>query len=323
MLLVNTDTRLIVFIPCHNRKDTTQESIKHIYNVVNKKWELTVHIIADGCTDGTVDMIKKQHRKVEIHELNGKQYWGGCLNYITNFITNGNSICNDDIILIANDDAYLSEKSLDMGVNYLINSKNSALIPILADASAESFSRNVQHQKILDINKDQIDVNWGNIYDAKLDKHINRRKPGCVNLGVTASILIKKSELIKAQRIPVGIPHYYSDFWMTYSLSLHGVAMTTNFEYYAIRKKELTRKSYGEKTKIKYWEQCCNPQSPDYLPAGILFTKHFSRGRGKRLKLMKQYIKFTLLYIVFSKKYANKASMQTTPVKLMVDILNK
>lgn len=323
MLLVNTNTRLIVFIPCHNRKDTTQGSIKHIYNVVNKKWELTVHIIADGCTDGTVDMIKEHHNKVEIHELNGKQYWGGCLNYITNFITNGNSIGNDDIILIANDDAYLSEKSLDMGVNHLINSKNSALIPILVDASTESFNRNMLHRNILENNENQFDINWGNIYDAKLDKQTNRRKPGCVNLGVTAALLIKKSELVKAQRIPVGIPHYYSDFWMTYSLSLHGVEMTTNFEYYAIRKKESTRRSYGGRKKLKYWEQCCNPQSPDYLPAGILFAKHFSRGRGKSLNLMKQCIKFTLLYIVFSKKYANKASMQTTPIKLMMDIINK
>ena len=208
-----------------------------------------------------------------------------------------------------------------MGVDYLINSKNSALIPILADASTESFSRNVQHKNILDINKDQIDINWGNIYDDKLDKQINRREPGYVNLGVTASLLIKKSELVKTQRIPVGIPHYYSDFWMTYSLSLRGVEMTTNLEYYAIRKKESTRKSYGGKIKRKYWEQCCNPQSPDYLPAGILFSKHFSRRRGKYLNLMKQYIKFTLLYIVFGKKYENKASMQTTPIKLMLDLM--
>ncbi len=322
MLLVNNKNQnLIALIPCHNRHKITLKSIDYLHKSIDRNISLTIHIIADGCTDGTEEKVYEKYPDITIHRLDGKQYWGGCLNYILELVRSDKKIGDNDNILIANDDVLLSPGSLMAGINYIDLNANTALIPILIEASKTSFKEIFEHT--IDLRKlaRSVDINWGNIYNKYSDRQLHRQSAGLVNLGVTASLLIKKSTLNAAEKVPVGLPHYYSDFWMTYSLYLKGIKLLTLENYCAIRRTEETRSSSGKQGKIKYWMNCCDPRSPDYLPAAILFSKEYSRSNNKSIKISIQLIKYFVFNIFTSRNVENIASLQIKPYQLLMRIL--
>lgn len=301
MLLVTMNNEhLFVFVPCHNRQAITCSFIQHLHDQVPKEHRTKIHLLDDGSTDGTSELIARLWPDCVIHRLNGQEYWGGCLRYIQNYCRYDLDDGINPLILIANDDICFQAGSLENGIKLMQSGEHDALIPVLVDVPVSSWSKlTLANQSLSDLcRQDDLSINFGDHYDCGLNQYSRLDKPGATNIGVTAALLIRRDSLLKSAAIPRGIPHYGSDFWLTHSLACEGEKLCTNENYVILRRQESTRVSSRNQGRRKYWKECCNPSSPDYLPGSIIFQRRFSKDPSKAIRLWIMTLKYTIIRFI-------------------------
>lgn len=287
MLLVNKESCL-VFIPCHNRKAQTLHTIRSVRTLSKNLPDLRIHVLDDGSSDGTSEEIQANFDDVYIHQLSGKHFWGGALNYILDYLRELE--CGDDeavYVLIMNDDLLLDQPSqLLNGFLSLKSGVADVVAPILIDIGITQTDQDPIDQLL--------EVNYGLVYEPDTGAMRSLEQPGYSNLCVTAATWFSREALIKASKIPRGIPHYLSDCWLTHSLFRLGHQIITLDSYQLKRWAKHTTQSTRQDITLSYWRSCCNPKSPNYLPAGSRFTRAFSRHKDRFIQSLLLDLKFYL-----------------------------
>lgn len=267
-----------IFIPCHNRSATTLSFIDHLIEHWPSHIPFSLIILDDGSTDGTSYLISSKWPNLQIHLLDGRQFWGGSLNAIQNLLLNQCvlpfSSEDDPWLMIANDDIRYPPGCLEYALEMIYdpNFQFDILAPALVDG-------------------------WGKVsFDVTTGRFLEHFSYGASNLAVTMSTFLRRSTWLQAEPVPKGIPHYLSDYWFTHSLSCKGFRITTIPEFKVTTRSDTTRPSgpagSGFLLRYYYWRKCVDPRSPDYLPAYITFTERFSSEPCKFWRLLLLRFKF-------------------------------
>jgi len=282
----------LVFIPCHNRKAQTLHTIDSVRSLAENLPDLQIHVLDDGSSDGTSEAIQGNFDDVYIHQLSGKHFWGGALNYMLDYLR-GLEYGDDEVVyvLIMNDDLLLDQPSqLLNGFLSLKNGMADIVAPILIDVDLPQRD-SYPGEKVQE-------VNYGLVYEPSTGGMRSLEQPGYSNLCVTAATWFSLNTLIKASKIPRGIPHYLSDCWLTHSLFRLGHQIITLDSYQLKRWAKHTTQSTRQDVTMSYWQSCCNPKSPNYLPAGSRFMRAFSKQKDRVIQSLLLDLKFYLYRVL-------------------------
>lgn len=264
----------LVFVPCHNRRSITLAFLEHLQHCWPREVPLVIHVLDDGSTDGTSDSVRSRWPEICLHQLDGRQFWGGALNTIQNLLKDplviGLDPEADPWVMVANDDIKFCSGSLERAISFL------PCFDVLAPA---------------------IMGGWGRVsFEPATGSFLEQSSYGVSNLAVTMATFLRRSTWLQAEPVPKGIPHYLSDYWLTHSLSCKGFSITTIPEFKVIIRKDTTRpsgpSSFDFLARYDYWSRCVDPRFPDYLPAYISFKQRFSSERFKFWALLMLRIKY-------------------------------
>lgn len=110
--------KLAVLLTVHNRKALTERCLRSLYDQpLPIGWSITVYLVDDGCSDGTVDMVQEKFPSVNLIQGNGDLYWNGGMRLAwqtaieSGFGYDGYLWLNDDVLLSA-DALLLLENSI-------------------------------------------------------------------------------------------------------------------------------------------------------------------------------------------------------------------
>jgi len=299
--------KIYVFVPCHNRREQTTQTVSGIIKQLDalpNKYE--IHVLDDGSCDGTSSKILSVNSLVRIHRLSGNELWGGSLNYIIDYCKN--VLCpidNNGAVLITNDDLYLEKSSLlKEGFKLMAETKDCIIAPVVVDLNQDEWPETVLEKDRQF--RDSSIVNYGHYFDEKTNGFYPLKKPGVSNLGVTVATWFPICCFKSLDLIPKSIPHYGSDYWLTKALSNMNFQTITDLRYIICRSKKDTFSSKRRtSTRIRYWYSCCNPKSPDYLLSSVVFLKEFSSSKNKIWVLTFLKIKFLVFRVFFGKNILN------------------
>jgi GT2 family glycosyltransferase len=273
---------IFAFIPCHNRRSRTIPTLREIKSQLGDQHKLEIHLLDDLSDDGTAHTVYQEIQGSHIHRLSGRHFWGGSLNYIVDYCKNvlsHNHHPQNTAILIANDDLVFQEKNaLSKGLNLLMSTNYDVIAPVLIDFQEDGYTVR--------------SVLQGQYYDAKRNEYRSCMKGEASNIAVTAATWFSLDAICQAELIPHGIPHYGSDYWLTHQLHEKGFQIGIHPDYKIGRYAATTRTSISRTKNWNYWASCCNPKSPDYLPATITFEERFNKQAYLSVRLLMLRLKF-------------------------------
>lgn len=70
----NNLAKIAVLITCYNRKKTTINCLKQLYQ---QNVDFDVYLVDDGCSDGTPEAIHQEYPEVNVLQGDGNLFWGG------------------------------------------------------------------------------------------------------------------------------------------------------------------------------------------------------------------------------------------------------
>ena len=102
--------KIAVIMTVHNRRETTIECLRNLFRcTLPEKVLLSVHLMDDGSTDGTSELVQNEFPQVKIVKGNGNLYWNrGMYECWKIAITEGS-----DFYLWLNDDTYLYNNAIE------------------------------------------------------------------------------------------------------------------------------------------------------------------------------------------------------------------
>lgn len=108
-----TMKQVAVLITVFNRQETTIKGLRTLYTAISylgDGYHFDIYLTDDGCTDGTVGLIKKEFPQVIIVKGTGSLFWGGGMNLA--WASAIDSLVDYDYYLWYNDDSELFPDSL-------------------------------------------------------------------------------------------------------------------------------------------------------------------------------------------------------------------
>jgi GT2 family glycosyltransferase len=90
-----------IILPVHNRREITREFVYCLLSQTYKSYHLI--LIDDGCSDGTVVMVRSLVPHLTIISGGGDWWWAGSLQQGIDWLSNQNTN-DDDVIMFSNDD---------------------------------------------------------------------------------------------------------------------------------------------------------------------------------------------------------------------------
>jgi len=231
-----------------------------------------------------------------VHRLSGKHFWGGSLNYVIDYCKNvlKPDKAGESAVLISNDDLVLTD---DMCISRGLDLLRLGTADIIAPIVLNLDESNTEVETIC---KSQT-------YDCKTNSY--KESNDNVNVAVTVATWFSLNSLQHSQYIPTGMPHYGSDFWLTHQLHQKGFKILVAPNYTICRYAHTTSHSFANTRNWKYWKSCCNPKSPDYLPAAITFEQWFSKQSHLKMRLIILKLKF-LIYRLLTRPKKNVALLE-------------
>lgn len=95
---------IAVLLTVHNRKEKTMKCLENLFNQqIPSGYSIAIYLTDDGCTDGTVEAVKKRFPTVQIVQGDGTLYWNRGMWTAWNAAAKH----NHDYYLWLNDDTYL------------------------------------------------------------------------------------------------------------------------------------------------------------------------------------------------------------------------
>jgi GT2 family glycosyltransferase len=185
--------KVYILLPVHNRKALTQSFIGHLATQTYSNVHLL--LIDDGSTDGTEEMVRAMVKDLTVIKGKGNWWWAGSLQKGIDWLKD-NSINNEDVVLMINDDVEIPPDFIETGCALL---RSGVLIQA---AICDDTTR-----EILDI---------GVVYE---DQKMLFREPSLdetVNCLTTNGLFIRWRDLqVVGGFYPRLLPHYLSDYEFT------------------------------------------------------------------------------------------------------------
>ena len=101
-------TSIAVLLTCHNRKEKTLKCLSNLFKNDLTGVSITVFLVDDKCTDGTIQMVNRYYPQVIVLEGSGDLFWNRGM-YLAWKIASQNQF---DSYLWLNDDTYLKTDAL-------------------------------------------------------------------------------------------------------------------------------------------------------------------------------------------------------------------
>jgi len=292
---------LTVLLPVHNRGGMTAAFIKHLDRILPSSYALSVVIFDDGCTDDTVECARKEWPSAAIIQLGGHAFWGGALNAAASYVQEqARQRMGSDYYLLCNDDIRFSTQA-----SLLIALKATSDQTIVCARAVM-----VDHARIINADfttsSTQSTATKAIHYCSRLGKFIPACDESRVNVASTWAMLTTQKPWLHSVAIPTSIPHYLSDYWLTYNLSKIGFHISHPEQFTCLVSIQTTRnvhKSSGQNwlesknTRIK---EITSKTSPEYAPAWISFYKQDSPSAVKHLKIIKLWLLFSFSKLVLA-----------------------
>jgi GT2 family glycosyltransferase len=73
---MNSNSKVWILIPVHNRRETTRACLEHLATL-GLPQDFLICVVDDGCTDGTTELLAREFPEVHTVPGNGNLYWGG------------------------------------------------------------------------------------------------------------------------------------------------------------------------------------------------------------------------------------------------------
>jgi GT2 family glycosyltransferase len=305
MSIKSKQLSLYVFLPVYNRGRLTANFLSHLKPLIPPCYQLRPVLLDDHCTDNTIDLARLVCPCLEIVNLSGSDYWGGALNAIKKYI-NSLSLADhqNNIYMVCNDDIRFCPGSLISAL--------SAVTPDVVIAAKTIFVKDDFNSimSVHDFKYSTLEVQIMYLFDPLVGSFRPTNDPSRVNICETRAMLTRADPWLSCAFIPPAIPHYLSDYWLSYNFTLNGFRIKYPIDFICYNSLVSTRNtgqyssSFLEKVsflgrilnKIKSFIFGCassvNKSSPSYAPAWACFLKCYSKQKHLRLILIKYWFRF-------------------------------
>jgi GT2 family glycosyltransferase len=292
---------LTVLLPVHNRGSLTADFILHLSKLLPEEIDLRVVIFDDGCTDETLIEVKRVWTNVEVVCLDGSAFWGGAINAISNYIRS--RLSEDSIYLLANDDVRFPSQSAFLAGLREVN--KSALV-----CATELRVKSLNANSFDKLQLTPPSAPRGIHYDHKTGNFETASTVKPANVSSTFAMLTTKDVWLSAPAIPLTIPHYLSDYWLTYKLALLGYKIVHPNDFICLEYDVSSRRGnepIGEKknwlsAKIDFLQSSLSKPSASYFPAWIEFLSQKPIYPSVRLKILKLKLYLLIGSFLFRRK---------------------
>lgn len=115
--------QIAVLLTVYNRKEKTLNCLNHLYNN-SFKGNIDCYMTNDGCTDGTIETVRKYFPNVYIVEGNGELFWNRGMRKA--WIEASKK--DYDFYLWLNDDTELVENAIEMLIEHSLSKYNKSII---------------------------------------------------------------------------------------------------------------------------------------------------------------------------------------------------
>jgi hypothetical protein len=318
---------LYVFLPVYNRGALTANFLAHLIPLIPECYCLRPVLLDDSCTDNTVNLAKVVCPNLRVIRLSGSDYWGGALNSVKQYICSLNSSDHQkNIYMVCNDDVRFHPMSLVSALSVLGDDLVISPVTILVKddfrAADSVFADTFQ----------AIRVEPMQVFDPLSGSFKQTVDPSSVNVCETRAMLTRSGPWLACSSIPSDIPHYLSDYWLTYDFFMNGfhIRYPSDFICYnsvtttrnlASKKKSSSREVSGVlldllpakvRRKLHNCVSSVHKTSPFYAPAWIRFLKTFSNQKHLRWVLLKNYLCYwlgcLLIFLIPSQKCLHSGS---------------
>lgn len=284
---------LTLLLPVHNRGSLTAYFITHVEELLPPNISLSVVLFDDGCNDETIATACRAWPKADVVTLDGHAFWGGALNAISNYVqgrvrqgkaSDFYMLCNDDI-------RFPGGKTILAGLDAASD---------MALVCARGIM--VSHAEIINSDSTLSKPEWlpehAIHYSAKDGRFIRASESETVNVAPTRAMLTTPKPWLHAVTVPPSIPHYLSDYWLTYNLYKLGFQIAHPEHFICLvssettRNKQETRSTNWLTRKLASMKGCITKTSPIYVPAWICFYRQDPLTLIRRFKILRLWLLF-------------------------------
>lgn len=186
---------LYVVTAVHNRYQITKQFVERLCQQTYK--DITLVLVDDGSTDGTVDMVKTLMPNSVVLQGNGNLWWGGALHLAYKWFPKKTS--HSDYVWIANDDTTFANDYCEKAISILESH---------SDIMLTGYGVSKQAGK-------QVDGAINFVFPECVG-YRNENSEAFENCASTRSLFLKANHFIKAGGFhPILLPHYGSDYEWT------------------------------------------------------------------------------------------------------------
>jgi GT2 family glycosyltransferase len=108
--------RIYIFLPVHNRRETTRRFIQCLRTQTFEHYHLV--LIDDGSSDRTEEMVRREMGNLTVLKGDGSWWWAGCLQQGYLWLKSGD-IDRSDVVLLINDDTEFEPTFLEKAMSLL------------------------------------------------------------------------------------------------------------------------------------------------------------------------------------------------------------
>lgn len=284
---------LTLLLPVHNRGNLTACFITHVKELLPTNISLSVVLFDDGCNDETIATACRAWPKADVVTLDGHAFWGGALNAISRYVQGKASQSKaTDYYMLCNDDIRFPDcRSILAGLEAV-----SDMVLVCARGIT------VDHAEIINSDPAPSKLEWeaepAIHYSPKDGGFIRATERETVNVAPTRAMLTTPKPWLHAVAVPPSIPHYLSDYWLTYNLYKLGFQIAHPELFICLVSSETTRNKQEIKAtdwlarKLASMKGCATKTSPAYAPAWICFYRQDPLTLIRELKILKLWLLF-------------------------------
>lgn len=200
--------KVYILLPVHNRVSTTARFVECLSYQTHQSYELI--LIDDGSKDGTEAMVRQRIFTVIVLKGVGDWWWGGSLQQGYVWLLN-NSVSDNDVVLVINDDTVFDADFLARGVEVLKKHPASLLMAYAFDQGTK---------KLVDKG---MAVDW-----AKLSFGV-AESVADIDVLSTRGLFLRFGDMKRIGGFrPKLLPHYASDYEFTIRAKKKGLRLVTD-----------------------------------------------------------------------------------------------
>jgi GT2 family glycosyltransferase len=253
---------IYIIMPTHNRREITRRFIEQLKSQSCQFF--MVLFIDDGCTDGTWDAIK-DYKPLRRIKGDGTLWWAGAMQKAYKWLSK-NGVTDTDMVMIANDDAILSNDFLEKSLRGW--QKNTIMMPsvFVGDLAVDGCA--------------YVDWKTGNMGLSKT--------PNCCS---TRCVILSAKDFLRIGRWhPVLLPHYFSDSEWTYRAVKMGIKIIKGENISIILEEDATKST--KLFSIK------NPYNPIYHSCLVLLSCPIQHIPFNILKIWYKALRVVLIKLI-------------------------